>query len=54
MNLYNKYDLIFDGGSTDHIFNVLKALENYWTILDRVTMVGLLNRIVQTKPQKLI
>ncbi len=28
-NLYNKYDLIFDGGSTEHIFNVPKALENY-------------------------
>lgn len=28
-NLYDKYDLIFDGGSTEHIFNVPKALENY-------------------------
>lgn len=28
-NLYNKYDLIFDGGATEHIFNVPKVLENY-------------------------
>lgn len=27
--LHNKYDLIFDGGSSEHIFNLPKVLENY-------------------------
>lgn len=31
--LYNKYDLIFDGGSSEHIFNLPKVLENYHKML---------------------
>jgi len=27
--LYNRFDVIFDGGSTEHMFNVPKAFENY-------------------------
>ncbi|OGW84165.1 MAG: hypothetical protein A2987_00425 [Omnitrophica bacterium RIFCSPLOWO2_01_FULL_45_10] len=27
--LHNKYDLIFDGGTSEHIFNLPKVLENY-------------------------
>lgn len=27
--LYNKFDVVFDGGSTEHMFNVPKAFENY-------------------------
>jgi len=27
--LYNKYDLIYDGGTSEHIFNFPKVLENY-------------------------
>ena len=29
VRLYNKYDLIFDGGTSEHIFNLPKVLENY-------------------------
>jgi len=32
-DLYEKYDLIFDGGSTEHIYNVPKVLENYHKML---------------------
>jgi len=28
-NLRDKFDVIYDGGSTEHMFNVPKALENY-------------------------
>jgi len=31
--LYNKYDLIFDSGSSEHIFNLPKVLENYYKML---------------------
>jgi len=31
--LHNKYDLIFDGGSSEHIFNLPKVLENYTKML---------------------
>jgi hypothetical protein len=32
--LQNRYDLIFDGGSIEHIFNVPTALANYMKMLD--------------------
>jgi SAM-dependent methyltransferase len=28
-DLHNRFDVIFDGGSTEHVFNVPKAFENY-------------------------
>ncbi len=27
--LYNRFDVIYDGGSTEHMFNIPKAFENY-------------------------
>ncbi|MCE1227550.1 MAG: class I SAM-dependent methyltransferase [Geobacteraceae bacterium] len=27
--LYNRFDVVYDGGSTEHMFNVPKAFENY-------------------------
>lgn len=31
--LYNKYDLILDSGTSEHIFNLPKVLENYFKML---------------------
>lgn len=28
-DLYNRFDVIYDGGSTEHMFNIPKAFENY-------------------------
>lgn len=43
-NLYNKYDFIYDGGASEHIFNFPKVLENY----HRMLKVG--GRIVHSLP----
>jgi len=42
--LYNKYDLIVDGGSSEHIFNLPKVLENY----NRMLKVG--GRLIHALP----
>lgn len=42
--LYNKYDLIFDGGTSEHIFNFPKALANY----NKMLKVG--GRIIHSLP----
>jgi SAM-dependent methyltransferase len=42
--LYNRFDLIFDGGSSEHIFNLPKVLENY----NRILKVG--GRIIHSLP----
>jgi len=31
--LHNRYDLIYDGGTSEHIFNFPKVLENYYNML---------------------
>ncbi|MDP3791614.1 MAG: class I SAM-dependent methyltransferase [Candidatus Omnitrophota bacterium] len=33
VNLHGKYDLIFDGGTSEHVFNLPKVLENYHKML---------------------
>jgi hypothetical protein len=43
-DLYNRYDLIYDGGTSEHVFNFPKVLENY----NRMLKVG--GRIIHALP----
>ncbi|OGW31678.1 MAG: hypothetical protein A2X54_09445 [Nitrospirae bacterium GWF2_44_13] len=43
-HLYDKYDFVFDGGSSEHIFNLTKVFENY----NRMLKVG--GRIIHESP----